>query len=542
MAIFIITPPTRRLESKIDMYKIIINVIVLLFFPQFIFGSTLDEVELFVIKNRSALPTSQQLKATDLSKVGIKINDRKDFQKTYDAYLAEYYKIYTDYKGYDAVKVFTAIKLRDYKENLASTYADAANPTYMAFALLTGAGIDYEKIGDRQHLHTLARSYGVTDVQIENGIWETLTMDWEEILGNAGNIISRVLSLQSVDKVTFMSNSMLPYLTLLCRGRTVPVDLENKIWDSFGSTFPNPNNSAEIITDYVNHFKEYVSGTPLESKYMMKVNQILKPYQFRLSMDINHCVIYSLFDIKIPVDTLGISDIVMQKRVGLSLLGFEMGQASYSDSTITLTSEYICDEMNDIKIVVSSDSLPKSFKPAADELWKNIGLNLTADHANTIYKNLLRKEFKNTDNADIIKMIIRDVSTHELKHKYDEIILSKKQRIAMDVEISSHLAETVCGGVPIYGLFLYINRMQYFYSSVDQVQIKQKLKPLIVEAWNLAINLENGKLTETDVVSTLKLRYTNYVTLTGYKLPALGVFEKALVKRSLKCIPDFKLE
>jgi hypothetical protein len=524
------------------MNKIIIVVIVLLVFPVYLSGNALDELELFVIKNKSALPTSQQLKTTDFSKAGFKINDRKTFQKTYDSYLAEYDKIYTDYKEYDAVKVFTAVKLRDYKENIASTFADAANPSYMAFALLTGAGIDYEKIGDRQHIHTLARSYGVTDVQIENGIWETLTRDWEEILGDAGNIISRVLTLQSIDKVTFMSNVMLPYLTLLCRGRTVPVDLENKIWDSFGSTFPNPNNSAEILTDYINHFKEYVSGIPLESKYMMKVNQILKPYQFRLSMDINHCVIYSLFDTKIPVDTLGISDIVMQKRVGLSLLGFDMGQACYADSTVTLTSEYICDEMNDIKIVVSSDSLPKFFKPAANELWKNIGLNLTVDQANTIYKNLLRKEFKNSNNAEIIKMIIRDVSTHELKHKYDETILSKKQRIAMDVEISAHLAEIVCGGIPIYGLFLYINRMQYFYSAVDQVQIKLKLKPLIAEAWNLAINLENGKLTETDVVSTLKLRCTNYVTLTGYKLPALGVFEKALVKRALNNIPAFKLE
>lgn len=506
------------------------------------FGNSLEDLELFVLKSRSSLPTTQQLKSFDFSKIGIEIKDRRDFGKKYESYLTEYDKVFSNYKEYDAVRVFTAIKLRDYQESRSSNFADANNPSYMAFALLTGAGIDYEKIGDRQHIHTLARSYGVSDIQIENGIWQTLTRDWDDILGDADKIIFQTLASKFIDKTAFMSNVMLPYLTLLSRGRSVPMDLENKIWDSFGKVFPKPINSASILTDYINRFKEYVSGTPLENSYMIEVNRILKPYHFRLSMDINHCAIYSLLDTRITVDTLGISDILMQKRVGVSLIGWEMGQATYADSNITLTSEYIADEMNDIKIVLSTDSLPKSFKPAANELWKNIGITLTVDRANNIYRNLLRKEFKADINSDIMKMIIRDVSTHEMKHKYDETVLSNEQRIAMDAEISAHLAEAICGGIPIYGLFCYINRMQSFFASVDQVQIRMKLKPLIVEAWNLAINLENGKSTEKDVVNTLKLRYANYMTLTGYKLPALGSFENALIKKHLQDIPDFKLE
>jgi hypothetical protein len=369
-----------------------------------------------------------------------------------------------------------------------------------------------------------------------------LTKNWDDILGDADKIISQVIASKSTDKMAFMSNAMLPYLTLLSRGRSIPADLENKIWESFGKLFPNPENSSSILTEYINRFKEYVNGTPLENSYMLKVNQILKPYNFRLSMDINHCAIYSLLDTRISVDTLGVSDILMQKRVGISLIGFEMGQATYADSAIALTSEYITDEMKDIKIVLSTDSLPKSFKPAANELWKNIGLGLTIDRANSIYRALLRKEFKTASNSDIITMIIRNVSTHELKHKYDETVLSNKQRISMDAEISAHLAEAACGGIPIYGLFCYINRMQYFYTSVDQVKIRTKLKPLIIEAWNCAINLESGKSTEKDIVNALKLRYANYITLTGYKLPALGSFENALIRKHLQDIPDFKLE
>jgi hypothetical protein len=175
-------------------------------------------------------------------------------------------------------------------------------------------------------------------------------------------------------------------------------------------------------------------------------------------------------------------------------------------------------------------------------LWRSIGLILTVDRANKIYRNLLRKEFNADKKSDIVKMIIRDVSTHEMKHKYDEAVLSNKQRIALDAEISAYLAEAICGGIPIYGLFSYINRLQSFYTSADQVQIRAKLKPLIVEAWNLAINLENGKSTEKDVINTLKLQYADYMTLTGYKLPALDPFENALIKKHLHVIPDYKLE
>jgi hypothetical protein len=511
-------------------------------FAAFSFGNTLDDLELFVLKNKSSLPTAQQLKSYDFTKIGTKVNDRKDFEKKYGSYLTEYDKIFSNYKVYDAVRVFTAVKIHDYQEDRVSSFADANNPTYMAFALLTGAGIDYEKIGDRNHIHTLARSYGVSDVQIENGIWQTLTRNWEDILGDANNIISQAIALKTVDKTAFMSNAMLPYLTLLSRGRTVPTDLENKIWDSFGKAFPYPANSSSVLTDYISRFKEYVSGTPMENSYMIKFNQVLKLYHYRLSMDLNSCAIYSIFDTKIPVDTLGVSNIIMQKRVGISLIGFEMGEATYADSTIALTSEYITDEANDIRITLSTDSLPKSFKPAANGLWKNIGLALTVERANNIYRALLRKEFNNIDRASIVKMVIRDVSAHEMKHKYDEAMLSNKQRVAMDAEISAHLAEAACGGIPIYALFAFINRIQSFYTKVDQVQIKTKLKPLIIEAWNLAINAENGKISDKDIVTSLKLRYSTYMTLTGYKLPSLGPFENVLIKKHLQAIPDFKLE
>lgn len=506
------------------------------------FADTFESLEAFVSSNKASLPTLQQTNKIDLLKFGINDKNRKDFEKKYELFLTEYDKVFTNYREYDAVKVFTAIKLRDYRELSKSIAADANNPTYMAFALLTGAGIDYEKIGDRGHIHTLALSYGVSDVQIENGIWQTLTKNWDEILDNAVSIISGNLStLKPNDKSVFMSNVLLPYLTLLSRNRSIPMKLENDIWSSFGLFFPDAVNSSSAFSEYINRFKEYSNGTPLENKYLIKLNGILKKYNFRLSMDINHCAIYSLLPFKIAIDTMGINEILMQKRTGVSLIGFEIGLATYADSDITLTSEYIADEANDIAIILTSDSLPKSFKPAASDLWKNIGLPLTVDSANTIYRALLRKEFDKMDKNLIVNKIIRDVAVHELKHKYDEMLLKDAQRIHFEAEISAHLAEVIYSGIPVYALFSYLNRLQYFYSSVEEVQVQAKLKPLILEAWKLAINVYKGKSTEKEIIAALKLRTMNYLTITGYNFPSLGLFENAIIKKHLKEIPEFNL-
>ena len=68
--------------------KIRLAISVLAVFTAFSFGNTLEDLELFVLKSKSSLPTVQQLESFDFSKIGGKINDRKDFEKKYESYLA----------------------------------------------------------------------------------------------------------------------------------------------------------------------------------------------------------------------------------------------------------------------------------------------------------------------------------------------------------------------------------------------------------------------------------------------------------------------
>jgi hypothetical protein len=258
-------------------------------------------------------------------------------------------------------------------------------------------------------------------------------------------------------------------------------------------------------------------------------------------MNIDVCRMDSLLDYTIPIDTFGVRNIVMHKRAGISLIGNAMGWATYEDSDIVVASENLAEQVRKIEIAVSTDSIVQVYSVGANYFWRTIGLSLTSDSANRLCRNLLRKEFGKCGKAAITDKLLRDVVTHELKHKYDEKMLLGTRRIAMDAEISAHLTEAIYGQSPLYALFLYTQRLQYFYVNVQQPEVHTALKPLIIEAWNLAIKVSNNTATTQDVVTTLKKRYAVYVTLTGSAFPSLGLFDNAIIKKKLQKIPEYRM-
>lgn len=506
-----------------------------------LFGNTPGTLEQFVATFNNALPTDAQLSSIDFSKLGITITDKSYFRKEYSLYVSQYRKILPNFKDNEAVRSFVAIRVKDYRSTPFSTIADADNPTYMAFALITGSGIDLDNIGNREHIHLLATSYGVTDLQIENGIWQTLIRDWDSILADVVSLMSKNLSsLKKEDKTQYINNVILPYFTLLSRGRTVPYALEKNICASFGTFFPNPDNASDVFVEYGNQFKKYLNDSTIDNNYFLQLNRVLKNYGFQLSMDINSCSMYSLINYKIPIDTLKIGDILIQKRTGLSLLGTAMGQATYEESDIVVTSERIDEQVNDITMAISAASFHQQYSNEANALWKSLGLPLTANRAQAICKILYRIEFGKSDRLVIKNKLLRDIATHELKHKYDELMLCGVHRIIMDAEISAHITEIIDGGIPLYALKSYIQRLEYFYVNVDEPLVKKKLKPLIVEAWHLAIDASNGKVSEHDIILAYRNRYSDYVMLTNYHFPYLMPFENGIIKTHLKNIPVYR--
>jgi len=122
-------------------------------------------------------------------------------------------------------------------------------------------------------------------------------------------------------------------------------------------------------------------------------------------------------DYRIPINTAGIGEVLLKKRYGVALLGIDMGMATYQAADVTLTFDYLKELAGDISIILNTDSLPMSYRSGADELWKEIGFKITMAEANSIYRTCIRREFKEKTPEQIANMIVREVTTHELKHK-----------------------------------------------------------------------------------------------------------------------------
>jgi hypothetical protein len=521
-----------------------------MFFSSALAGQPTDSatltVQTFLARHSNQVLPLQQIEKYPSDSFGHDPASKEAFLKSYRRFLDEYAKVQTAYVQYDQVAAFTAIRCNDMLSGAAGELSISAenrpdNSLYVAFALLTGAGVDYDKIGDRNHLETLARSYGVSEYQIENGIWETLTRDWNEILGRVVTMIgSHLDEVEKNRKEPFLLNVVHPYLTFVSRGYSMPDAVEQEVQFSFGRVFGNSPGARNFLGTYVGAFKEYVQGVSMDGTYDIKLNRLLGSSGYRISTAINHCVTYKLLDYRIKIDTLGIGAVLLQKRIGVSLLGIDMGQAIYSDSNVTLTYDYLLDEANDVEIVLNSDSLPKSYHPAANAMWKQLGFGMDAGKANMIYRTLLRSGFSGQSKTAVVNRLIRDIATHELKHKWDELATPREHWINVDFEISAHLAEAIYGGSLGYGLMNFINRIQKYYSGIEQPDIRSKLKPLIIESWNIARGLSGGTIKEDSAIERLKTIYANYLSLSGKKLPNLGAYEQAIVRGSLQDIPELK--
>ncbi len=267
-------------------------------------------------------------------KLGTDKKTKRAFVKNYGCFLEEYSKVRQDYRQYQGVVNFSALRYIDVVAGSRlplSTKAENEpnNSLFVAFALLTGAGVDYKAIGDRQHLKVLADSYGVSTAQIINGIWETLTRDWNDILGLVVNMIAANVSYAgSGGNGKFMRNVIHPYMTFLSRGYTIPGDIEAKVFTAFDKAFPSSDGSKGLLHTYSDAFKEYVEGVPMEGRHDIALNDRLKTYGYQMTVGINQCVTYQLMRYKIPVNTPGIGEVLLKKRYGVALLGIDMGMAT----------------------------------------------------------------------------------------------------------------------------------------------------------------------------------------------------------------------
>ena len=249
-----------------------------------------EALETLVKKSTGKLPSASQVASMSPETLGIHKTAKEELTESYTAFLGEYSKVRKDYRQHRGVANCTAIRYVDVVAGdrvPLSTKAENEpnNSLYVAFALLTGAGVDYAQIGNREHLKVLSHSYGVTAAQIENGIWETLTRDWNEILGCVVNMIGDSVPYAGCSgNGRFMRNVIHPYMTLLSRGYTIPEDIEARVFRAFDKAFPGSDDAKGLLRTYSEVFKEYIEGGAMDGKHGIALNNRLKSFGYHMTV------------------------------------------------------------------------------------------------------------------------------------------------------------------------------------------------------------------------------------------------------------------
>jgi hypothetical protein len=512
-----------------------------LMFPAFtseVHGNGNEPVEQFIRTHQGIVDSAQKVQCMSNADLGINSKQRISFLKQFSGVVSEYQKILPDYKTYKSAATFCAIRCIDNKELAIADSAEnsSGNSLYCAFALLTGTGIDPEAIDNRDHLNTLASSYGISLEQVENGIWEVLTRDWNSITAGILVMIEKnTAHYGKNDRERYLKNVLHPFMTLLCRGYSMPDRISRSVVVSFSNSF---NDSNHVFEKFLPAFKNYLNGDTFNSSYTSSLNKLLKPYGYRMSIDLNKCITYKLLDYNIKGGTGSIGDVILQKRLGIELLSNDLGMAICTDNDITLTYDNILEIANDLSIIVKSDSLPLYYYDNADTIWKAMQCPMSVRRANELYRVCVRNDFANRSGNKVIQQLIRQTTVHELKHKWDETIDTSRTWTNLDLEISAHLAEIQFSGCPHYAMMDYINRMQTFYLHNNYSSVHKKLKPLIVDGWRLVERIQGSAASDKQLIEYARKVYSRYTTLDKKKLPPYAGFEKKIVQGMLKTVPE----
>jgi len=495
----------------------------------------------FVMKHQDHLPELREVSAARPEVLGCSREQKKAVIALYKEFLASLQKIPAEIRSQPGIAAFTAILIADRSgtsDTAHSPHPDHVNPRYMAFALLTGTGIDYSSIGSRVHLDLLATSFKVNRSDIENGIREALVTPEDVILSSVIAMIdAECMQADTGQRERFMLAAVQPFMTFLSRGYSVREATERKVFTAFEFLFHGRGQESPALETYANAFKGYLKGKKMPVAQDITLNNRLKPYGFSMTIAVNRCTTYRLLDYAIPVNTAGVGDILVQRQISLSLSGTEKGTATVGGSDITLSYDYLTNDTRDIRTMLESDSLPVSYTDGADALWKEIRCDMAHDTANALYRTCVRNSFAGSTGPEITMKLIRQFSVHEVRHKWDETRFPERQWYNVDMEMAAHFSEILYSGTPAYCLIDLINRAQKFYMSTDHPQMHETLRPIIIEGWRIARQVPSSKNADVLIIRRVTSLYKKYRTLRGKALPDPAKFKREIIDGPLKTLP-----
>lgn len=488
------------------------------------------------INSTESFPEAIDIKSIVPDKILEDQQEINGFKKLYNTFYQEHLKVSEENKRDKPVQIFLAnraVLLLNTPDKKVPTkksieFYNSEDSIAMAFAILTGTGIDLLQIDDSLYLQTIRSVFNVTELDIIQGILPILQYSEQEIYQEIFTRTMRRLS--SSDKESpqmFCSQILLPFMLMVCHGFSLPIEADNSISLRFNKTF-KLNKDKKILLDYIVRFRQYLEGAPLDAGYLIQVNEILKLYKIRLKMDASYCGIYEITDKKIAVNCEGFREILMLKRSGLSPGSNEMGLSTCSEKDVTLNLDQIIKECDKIYFAINKNIQYQFFERNDVQFWNNLGIAYPGNKLNAVFNNLIAKDFSGNNKEEILCKLAKEVAVHEAKHKWDESLDTSRTWMTVDFELSAHFAEAIYCNNLYYGMFSLLKRMVGY---ARYPEIKSHIQVVINDIWKLLNAVNDNKLSKDMVRAELIKKYATLIANDKSPFPSLSNYEKNVVDK-----------
>lgn len=392
-----------------------------------------------------------------------------------------------------------------------TTRMGAGNPVYLGFILLTGPGVDLQRLDRDSSLSLVERSLGITRVALLSGYLALFRMGMEGLLDSlAGQIRA---NLGEPDPARFAAHVVYPYLALLHHETLLPADLQAAILNGFCQAFPECK-EGNPLRKVVRYYKQVINGGTVIPEPEIGFNRVLGSASLYLRCDPGRAELYRVSPAVIPIRTQGIGKVVVLERALPFFLGPEMGLSILGDPDVFVTRDYAVEFSGRMREFLGGGKQPFSYQPEADAFWRHEKIAMDRARADSITTRLLRIEYGRRDTSRWQKDFLTMVAVHEVRHKWDENRI-RGPRWLTDLEYLAHVSEIICGPLPLRSLIGTIRRMEEFCGEIRDRRARAAYVEEIRALWDLAAKVAEGALDTDDLRERVAKRYAAYATRDG---------------------------
>ncbi len=406
----------------------------------------------------------------------------------------------------------------------------SAHPQGMAFAIMATNGLEIYRLHEKEYMNELCSFFKVKDQELVNGIYYLLISDQSSLDQKFFNaLFKQYYASRKWKKVQFTKEILLPYLTFIGNGIPLPEESTTTIVEAFNKLY-KVQKSTNPLQTYITSFQGYCQGEVLDITDQIMVNELLKQENLYLQMSPGYCSLFEIVSRKTASPKSG--ELLLLERLPLSPPSFALGISTYSAPDVFVLNDKVAEEVDSIYSVITKETtISPKLKRVIGHWYQHTSPFLDkVPTPDSVYFNLLNREFANCSLDSIQNRVVRQVAIHELKHKWDEQYENGEARTVFDSEISAHLTELIYCENLDYSMIRFLQRMEGYsrYPGIDKY-----LDILLPQFWQLVRERYDNTLSVENAKKEIMEMYHAFSDHNGNKLSPLEEFGDIITSKIL---------